>query len=104
MIFMALTNLPTLNGLPPGSLIEVEHSENLYALCNVGGEVRALYGVCPHQGGPLGEGALHGEVITCPWHMWEFHSGTGACGFNADLSIPTYAVRVEGREILVDVA
>ena len=46
---------------------------------------------------------LNGETITCPWHMWEFHSGTGACGFNAGLRIPTYAVRVEGGEILVDI-
>jgi nitrite reductase (NADH) small subunit len=101
---MAWTKLATLDELPPGSVIEVERGEQLIALCNVGGDVRALHGSCPHQGGPLGEGVLKGEVVTCPWHMWEFHSGTGVCGFNAGITIPTYPVRVEGSEILVDLA
>lgn len=101
---MAWTKLATLDELPPGSLVEVEQGEKLVALCNVGGDVRALYGVCPHQGGPLGEGALNGELVACPWHMWEFHSGTGACSMNEDLTIPTYPVRVENGEILVDLA
>jgi nitrite reductase (NADH) small subunit len=101
---MAWTKLATLEELPPGSVIEVERGEDLIALCNVDGDVRALHGLCPHQGGPLGEGVLNGEVVTCPWHMWEFDTGTGACMFNAGLTIPTYPVRVEGREILVDLA
>lgn len=100
---MAWTQLATLTELPPGALIEVELGEQLFALCNIAGSVRALHGICPHQGGPLGEGALHGEFVTCPWHMWEFHSGSGACGFNPALNIPTYPVRVEGDRILVDI-
>jgi nitrite reductase (NADH) small subunit len=100
---MAWTKLATLDELPPGALIEVERGDRLFALCNVEGEIRALDGLCPHQGGPLGEGALNGDVITCPWHMWEFHSGSGVCGFNAGLTIATYPVRVEGREVLVEI-
>ena len=101
---MAWTKLARLAELPPGGLMEVEMGDRLFALCNVGGEVRALHGVCPHHGGPLGEGTLNGEIVTCPWHMWEFHSGTGACGFNPSVTVPTYAVRVEGEDILVDIA
>lgn len=101
---MAWTKLATLPELPPGELIEVELGDRLVALCNVAGEVRAMHGVCPHHGGPLGEGALNGEMVTCPWHMWEFHSGTGACGFNPSLTVPVYSVRVEGNDILVDLA
>jgi len=37
-----------------------------------------------------------------PWHMWQFDSATGACAFNAELRIPVYPVRVEEKEILVD--
>ncbi len=104
MRIMAWTKLAVLKDLPPGTLMEVEHGEDIVALCNVGGEVRALHGLCPHQGGPLGEGVLNGEVITCPWHMWEFHSGTGTCGFNAALKVPVLPVRVENGEVLVDLA
>jgi nitrite reductase (NADH) small subunit len=101
---MAWTKLATLAELPPGSLIEVERNGVFYALCNVAGDHRALGGTCPHQGGPLGEGVLNGEIITCPWHMWEFHSATGACAFNESVRVPSYPVRIEGSEILVDLA
>ena len=101
---MPWTKLATTEQLPPGSLIEVETEGALYALCNVNGELRALAGVCPHQGGPLGEGVLNGDIITCPWHMWEFNSATGACLFNGEVTIPTYPVRVEGSDILVEIA
>ena len=60
---MAWTKFAVLADLPPGALREVERGNDRYALCNVGGEVRALAGDCPHQGGPLGEGALNGELM-----------------------------------------
>jgi nitrite reductase (NADH) small subunit len=99
---VAWTKLASVTELLPGGLIEVERGEDRYALCNVGGEVRAMSGVCPHHGGPLGEGALNGELVACPWHMWEFHSGTGVCTMNDSLRIPTFSVRIEGDAIMVD--
>ncbi|MDE3196768.1 MAG: Rieske 2Fe-2S domain-containing protein [Acidobacteriota bacterium] len=101
---MAWTKMTTTAELAPGSLMEVERDGKLFALCNVNGEVRALSGTCPHQGGPLGEGALNGDMIACPWHMWEFHSATGECGFNGLIKIPVYPVRVEGEDVMVDIA
>ncbi|HKD07001.1 MAG TPA: Rieske 2Fe-2S domain-containing protein [Bryobacteraceae bacterium] len=101
---MPWTKLADASELAPGTLMEVDRDGLQYALCNVGGEVRALAGVCPHQGGPLGEGALNDGVITCPWHMWEFDSRSGECVFNRALTIPVYPVRVEGGEVLVDIA
>jgi len=84
--------------------MEIARGDDLYAVCNVGGEIRALSGVCPHQGGPLGEGALNGNLITCPWHMWEFDSATGACAFFGGPTIATYPVRVEDGAILADIS
>jgi nitrite reductase (NADH) small subunit len=101
---MPWTKLANASDLAPGTLIEAEHADSQYALCNVGGEVRALAGTCPHQGGPLGEGALNDGVITCPWHMWEFDSATGECVFNRAITIPVYPVRVEDGEVLVEIA
>ena len=101
---MAWTKLATIAELSPGSLAEVEHEGAYYAVCNVGGEVRALAGTCPHQGGPLGEGALNGDLISCPWHMWEFDTRTGICVFNERTAIPVYPVRLEGEDIMVDLA
>jgi|ERR1700692_783688 nitrite reductase (NADH) small subunit len=99
---MAWIKVAKIGELPPGSVMEIARGEDLYAVCNVGGEIRALSGVCPHQGGPLGEGALSGSLVTCPWHMWEFDSETGICTFSDDVRIPIYPVRLENDTILAD--
>jgi nitrite reductase (NADH) small subunit len=99
---MAFRKVASLDELPAGSLLEIISDDKVYALCNVGGDVRALSGVCPHHGGPLGQGALEGAFVACPWHAWQFDSATGACVFNDDLRIPTYPVCIEDGEILVD--
>jgi nitrite reductase (NADH) small subunit len=74
------------------------------ALCNTGGEIRATGGICPHLGGPLGHGAVNGENIVCPWHGWEFSCFTGRNDFDPDTRIPTYPVRMDGDDILVDLS
>jgi nitrite reductase/ring-hydroxylating ferredoxin subunit len=100
---LAFEKLASLAELPPGSLIEIVRGDDLYALCNVDGDVRALSGVCPHAGGPLGQGAMEGTLVACPFHAWQFDSATGACEFNETIRVPTYPVRVENGEIFVDI-
>jgi nitrite reductase/ring-hydroxylating ferredoxin subunit len=99
---MAFVKVATLAEIPPGSVTEVMVEGKPVALCNVGGTVRALDGVCPHHGGPLGQGAMNGEHVTCPWHAWEFHSATGENDFDPSIRVATYAVKVEGGEIWVE--
>jgi nitrite reductase/ring-hydroxylating ferredoxin subunit len=41
--------------------------------------VRVYSGMCPHQGGPLGEGTLTETSITCPWHGCSFKLDQGDC-------------------------
>ena len=88
---------------PPGSSRELVAGERIVALFNVEGQFFALDGVCPHQGGPLGTGALTGCIVTCPWHGWQFDVRTGQSRLNARLVQPAFAVRVEGTRILIDV-
>lgn len=64
-------------------------------------QVFAASNACPHKGGPLAEGIIHGTKVTCPLHNWVFDLETGeAQGENA--RIATYPVRVEGGRILID--
>jgi nitrite reductase (NADH) small subunit len=81
----------------------VDVGEQTFAVCNVGGELYALDGICPHSGGPLGEGALHGSTLVCPWHAWEFDCRTGANDFDPDVTVATFPVKVDAGEILIDV-
>ena len=85
-------------------LMEVMVGENAYAICKVDGRVYALNGVCPHQGGPLGQGMLTGTSIMCPWHAWEFDCRTGASSDDPNEAVQTYAVKVEAGDVLIDIA
>jgi nitrite reductase (NADH) small subunit len=101
---MAFVRVGALKLLPPGSAIQVEIGENAVAVCNVGGTLHAIDGICPHSGGPLGHGALDGPILTCPYHAWEFDCRTGTSGVDEYLQLATYKVKVEDGEILVDLA
>jgi nitrite reductase/ring-hydroxylating ferredoxin subunit/multimeric flavodoxin WrbA len=65
----------------------------------------ALSNACNHVGGPLGEGRLDGDYVTCPWHQWKFHraTGKGEPGFEED-AVPAYPVKVENGRVLIDLA
>lgn len=76
--------------------------ERELVLCRVGDEVYAVDGVCPHVGGPLGQGALHGYMLVCPWHTWEFDCRTGKHDRLAGCRLETYPVMVVDGEVLVD--
>jgi nitrite reductase (NADH) small subunit len=86
---------------PPGSAIERIVAERVVALFNVDGNFYALDGVCPHQGGSLGQGRLTGQVITCPWHGWQFDVTTGRHQLNSNCVQESLPVRVERDEVLV---
>ena len=38
---------------------------------NAADEVFALEDKCPHKGGPLSQGIVHGRQVTCPLHAWK---------------------------------
>jgi nitrite reductase/ring-hydroxylating ferredoxin subunit len=96
------TRIASVSDCPPGSSRELVAGDRIVALFNVGGTFYALDGVCPHQGGPLGEGVLTDCVVTCPWHGWQFDVRTGQHQLNAKYSHPRFEVRVEGDNVLID--
>jgi nitrite reductase (NADH) small subunit len=88
---------------PPGTVLERVAGDRVIALINAGGKLFAMDGVCPHQGGPLGEGELTGTTLTCPWHGWQFDVCTGEQQLNRRIRQPQFPVRMEVDDILVDV-
>ena len=73
-----LSKIAETKDVAPGSGKVVEAEGHSIALFNVGGTFYAIDNACSHRGGPLGEGALTGEVVTCPWHRAQFNVETGA--------------------------
>ena len=91
----------TTDEIPPGrgKVVEIEGIE--VAIFNAGGRFFASGPVCPHEGGPLGEGIVEGETVICPWHGFDFDLRTGDCPVDPELRIPIYEVKVEGNDVFV---
>jgi nitrite reductase (NADH) small subunit len=65
-------------------------------------EVFATTDRCPHKGGPLSEGIVHGKSVTCPLHNWVFSLESGEALGADEGKIDTYAIRVEGDRLMLD--
>src|SRR5215469_70549 len=100
---MPFVKVGSLRELAPGTVREAQADGNPYAICNIGGELRAFEGTCPHAGGPLGEGTIDGENLVCPWHAWEYNGRTGVNTFDDTVCLASFPVKVEGDDILIDV-
>ena len=100
---MAFVRVGSASKLPADSMFEYRMGEWQVAVCNAGGDFYAVDSVCPHRGGPLAQGALHGTTIVCPWHAWEFDCITGLCDFNPEIQLKRYTIKVEGDDLLVDI-
>ena len=88
--------------IPPGRVKVVVVSDRRIALCNVDGQFFAIDDLCTHDGGPLGQGELQGDVIECPRHGARFNVRTGkVLALPAVKALNTYPVEVEGSEIRV---
>ena len=81
----------------------VEIESQIIALFNVRGQFYAMQNACPHRGGPLVEGHMEGNIVTCPWHAWQFDIKNGECQTIKGSAQKTYPVKVEGEEIYIEV-
>lgn len=81
-----------------GKLVEVRGKK--IALFNVDGKFCAIDDTCTHRGGPLSEGELEGDEVTCPWHGARFKVTSGeVLRPPAPQGVSSYKVRVKGSDI-----
>lgn len=88
--------------VPEGTGVERTVAGRIIALYRVGDAWFALDGICPHAGGPLGQGRLDGCVVTCPWHGWQFDVTTGTHCLTPRIQQTSYPVRVVGDDVQVE--
>lgn len=76
----------------------------LIAIFRVGEGYRAINDLCPHMGASLAEGYVENGAVTCPWHAWRFclKDGLWLDSPKSSVRTDTYAVRVEGDELLIE--
>jgi nitrite reductase/ring-hydroxylating ferredoxin subunit len=100
---MPYLKVARLSELAEDSVLEVMVGEQPYAICRTQGAVYALNGVCPHRGGPLGQGQIHDGHVVCPYHLWEFDCRTGEYDLDSARGVATYDVKVEDGDIFLQV-
>ena len=84
-------------------LQQIEIGRVRIALSYADGRFGAISGVCNHAGGPLGDGALDGEYVRCPWHHYKFHraTGLGEPGYEED-RVPRHELKEENGHLFVN--
>lgn len=88
----------------PGTITVHEVGDVRIALCNVNGQYYAIDDVCTHDGGPLDQGELDGQLVECPRHGARFDVTTGRpMTLPAVRPVKTYPVQVAGDDVQVDV-
>ncbi len=65
-------------------------------------DVFAVDDRCPHKGGPLSDGIVHGNSVTCPLHNWVFSLETGLSEGLDEGKIATYEVRITNGRLEID--
>ena len=109
----------TEDDIPPGEHRVFPIGRHGVGVYNVNGVFYAIANYCPHEGGPLCSGRVHGrsvvadhvpggadvvregEFIYCPWHQWGFELATGTTAVKPEWSIRTYPVKVLDKKIIV---
>lgn len=101
-----------INEVPPGTAKMVKFEDKPIAVFNLNGRFFATDDTCPHEGGPLSDGMIEGENVTCPWHGANFHIITGKTleppagekmGPPVDKGVTCYPVRIVGQDIEIEV-
>lgn len=87
---------------PEGQALEVVAAGKIIALFHTAEGFFATDGMCAHQGGPIAQGQLCGQIVTCPWHGWQFDVTTGKHELSP-ICLERYPVKVEEGRVWVDV-
>jgi nitrite reductase/ring-hydroxylating ferredoxin subunit len=78
----------------------VDAGDREIVVLRVAGELHAFDNACPHQGNPLVEGEVFGDVLECAYHGWRFDLATGAC-LAGDEPARRYEVELAGGELRI---
>ena len=98
------TEVAALDELIDGTPRRVEADGTPVLLLRQGDQIRAIGATCPHFGGPLDEGSIDGDTVTCPWHGSVFKLSDGALVHGPSMyPAAAYEVRVEDGRIAIRV-
>lgn len=92
------------SGFTEGATKKVEAQGKVILLTNISGVISAINNTCSHRGGPLDEGSLEGEEVTCPWHGAKFNVCSGKVSPDTPWGHDqeTFSVIIEGEDVYLE--
>jgi len=72
------------------------------ALFNIDGKYYAISNTCQHKGGPLSKGQLNGQIVTCPWHGWQYSVLDGKSPHEGGDSVDAFEKKVLEGSVFVN--
>jgi nitrite reductase (NADH) small subunit len=84
-----------------GSRVVQGESGDIAVFRTATNEIFALRDKCPHKGGPLSQGMVHGDTVTCPMHGWKLHLANGEAVAPDKGCARGYPVKVEAGVVYI---
>lgn len=94
----ALEEIPRL-----GSRVVKSAAGDIAVFRSADDEVFALHDKCPHKGGPLSQGIVHGRQVACPLHGWKIGLEDGHAAAPDTGCTRPFAVKVEDGRVLLKI-
>jgi nitrite reductase (NADH) small subunit len=97
-------NVCAVGAIEPGmaGTVPVEGAEEIAIFHTIGGSFYALVNKCPHKGGPLSQGIVHGDSVSCPLHNWRISFLSGEALGEDKGCTPTIPLKLEDGMIWLD--
>lgn len=94
-----------LEDIPPlGARIVSSVDGDIAVFRNKEDEIFALRDQCPHAGGPLSQGIVHGKTVTCPLHNWKIDLQSGEACYPDEGCTNSFEVKLEDGIIYLKLA
>jgi nitrite reductase (NADH) small subunit len=92
----------TLDEIPAqGSRVVASKQGDIALFRTADDKVFGLHDKCPHKGGPLSQGMVHGEVVTCPLHGWKLGLADGNAVAPDKGCAKRFAVKLDGGSVFL---
>lgn len=100
------TEIGTINDIPLlGARVVKSAGGDIAVFRTADDEIFALYDSCPHNGGALSQGIVHGKAVACPLHNWNIDLNSGevlgpdnGCGRTVPVSLNGNVIRLQVPE------
>jgi nitrite reductase (NADH) small subunit len=98
----AWVRIGTLEDIPKlGSRVVPSRQGDIAIFRTADDKVFALHDKCPHKGGPLSQGIVHGGKVTCPLHGWNIQLADGIAVAPDVGSTSCLEIKLEGGTVFL---